>query len=100
MKDAYNYGWVQSTSWTEWMQTKNALRLSRDPDRMAVATIDDLANVLTVSLRRDRFMEGSLAGDFKSGLIVRIVARANKLFLLQEAILGLEEHVITMETQA
>ena len=79
MKDAYDYGWVQSTNWTGWMQTEGAQRLSQDPARMAVATIEDLAKVLTVCLRRDRFMEGSLAADFESGLIIRIVKRAEEL---------------------
>ena len=79
MKDAYDYGWVQSTFWTEWMQTEDAQRLSQDPARMAVATIEDIAKVLTVSLRRDRFVEGSFAADFERGLIVRIAKRADEL---------------------
>jgi hypothetical protein len=66
-QDAYDYGWVQGTNWTEWMQTEEAQALSQDPARMATATVDDLAKVLTVSLRRDRFVEGSLGCDFDRG---------------------------------
>ena len=79
MQDCYDYGWVQSTNWTEWMQTAEAQALSQDPARVASATVEELAKVLTVSLRRDRFMDGSLAGDFERGLITRIVARARDL---------------------
>lgn len=79
IQDAYDYGWVQGTSWSEWMQTEEAQSLSQDPERMAMATVEQLAKVLTVSLRRDRFMEGSLASDFESGLIIRAVKRAYKL---------------------
>lgn len=79
MQDCYDYGWVQSTDWTNWMQTEEAQELSRDPTRMAAATIEDLAKVLTVSLRRDRFVEGSLAEDFEGGLITRAVTRACEL---------------------
>jgi hypothetical protein len=79
MQDCYDYGWVQSTNWSEWMQTEEAQELSQDPARMATATVEDLAKVLTVSLRRDRFIEGSLAGDFERGLITRVVARACEL---------------------
>jgi hypothetical protein len=79
MQDAYDYGWVQSTNWIEWMQTEDAQALSQDPSRIARASIDDLAKVLTVSLRRDRFMEGSLRADFERGLITRVVKRACEL---------------------
>jgi hypothetical protein len=79
MQDAYDYGWVQGTDWVEWMRTEEAQALSQEPARMAVANIDEMAKVLTVSLRRDRFMEGSLAADFESGLITRVVRRAHEL---------------------
>jgi hypothetical protein len=79
LQDAYDYGWVQGTEWMKWMRTEEAQALAREPARMAVASIDELAKVLTVSLRRDRFMEGSLAADFESGLIARVVRRAHEL---------------------
>ena len=79
IKDASDCGMVQGTNWSEWMQTEEAQKLSQDPDRVAVATIDELAMVLTVSIRRDRFMEGSLRADFNSGLITRVVKRAYEL---------------------
>jgi hypothetical protein len=79
VQDCYDYGWVQGTDWAEWMQTEEAQELSQDPARMATATVEDLAKVLTVSLRRDRFIQGAIAGDFEVGLITRIVARACEL---------------------
>jgi Family of unknown function (DUF6508) len=85
MQDCYDYGWVQSTHWMEWMRSDEAQALSEDAARMASATVEELAKVLTVSLRRDRFMDGSLAGDFERGLITRIVARAHELSAAKEA---------------
>ena len=84
-RTAMIYGWVQSTDWIERMQTEEAQKLSQEPARMATATAGDLAKVLTVSLRRDRFMEGSLAVDFERGLITSIVARAHELGAANEA---------------
>ena len=85
MQDCYDYGWVQSTNWTEWMQTAEAQALSQDPARVATASIEDLARVLTVCLRRDRFVEGSLGEEFERGLITRIVARARELSAAKQA---------------
>jgi hypothetical protein len=85
IEDCYDYGWVQSTDWMEWMQSDEAQALSENAARMASATVEELAKVLTVSLRRDRFMDGSLAGDFERGLITRIVERARELSYAKQA---------------
>ncbi|MFN7917883.1 MAG: DUF6508 domain-containing protein [Vicinamibacterales bacterium] len=74
---AYEHGWVRSGfKWGEWQQTDEAIQLLRDPEAISSADAEQLARVLTVVIRRDRFNEGSLIYDFRSGLITRIVRRA------------------------
>lgn len=85
LKTLYDYGWVQDFDWIQWMRTEEAQRLANDPAALEVATTVQLAKVLTVSARRDRFSEGSFAADFKSGLIARIVKRATALLNQMEA---------------
>lgn len=78
----YDYGWVLGTNWSSWMKTADAQRLSTYPAALEIATPAQLAKVLTVSARRDRFMEGSFAADIDSGLIGRVIQRA--VALLQQ----------------
>jgi hypothetical protein len=42
----------------------------------AIATPDQLTELLTAIIRSDRFVEGSIAGAFDSGLLGRIACRA------------------------
>ena len=78
----YHYGWIRNFDWSTWRQTREAVRLRNDPEALSRATPSDLAKLLTAVCRSDRFVEGGLAGDFKSGLLTRIVERAETL--LQE----------------
>jgi hypothetical protein len=59
-----------------WAGTPRAKKMMRDAEMLARATPRTLARLLTVCIRRDRFVEGSLLSDFQSGLILRIVRRA------------------------
>lgn len=77
---AYDGGWVlQDFNWSDWKDTEEARDLYRDPDLLAQATPHQLAQLLTVFIRQDRFVEGGLLGDFKSGHILAIVRRAAEL---------------------
>ncbi len=78
----YHYGWIRNFDWATWRQTPEAVRLRDDPEALSRAAPSDLAKLLTAVCRSDRFVEGGLEGDFKSGLLTRIVARAEAL--LQE----------------
>ena len=78
----YHYGWIRNFDWSTWRQTPAAVRLRDDPEALSRATPSALAKLLTAACRSDRFVEGGLAGDFKSGLLTRIVERAE--ILLQE----------------
>jgi len=82
---AYDGGWVlQDFNWPEWKDTNEAIGLYRDPDLLAEATPRQLAQLLTVFIRQDRFVEGGLLSDFESGHILGIVRRAAKLLEADE----------------
>lgn len=76
---AHEHEWVTPFDWMEWAGTEEARRLRGDPDAVASADIDQLRRLVTMCVRRDRFCEGALLGDFQSGLITRIVRRAAEL---------------------
>ena len=74
---AYDTGWILSDfNWPAWKATDEAISLRDDPATLAAATPEQLARLLTVLIRQDRFVEGALAGAFKSGLLTNIVGRA------------------------
>lgn len=76
----YEEGWVrQDFDWPRWSQTKEYRTLAKDPDALGRATPEQLANLVTVMIRQDRFVEGSLYSDFRSGLIVNVLRRAAAL---------------------
>ena len=74
---AYATDWVRSDfDWPSWSKTDEALRLRDDPSALAAANPKQLAQLLTVIIRVDRFSEGSLAAAYESGLLTRILQRA------------------------
>ena len=75
----YDLGWVKPFDWVEWKETDEAAQLRDDPDVLANATSEQLQKLLTVIIRQDRFVEGSLAEHFKSGFIDQIIDRAAAL---------------------
>jgi hypothetical protein len=76
----YEMEWVLfDFDWPSWMSTAEATTLRDDPDALARATPDQLARLLTVLIRQERFSEGSLASAFESGLLTGIVRRAAQL---------------------
>ncbi len=77
---AYEDGWVRSDfAWGEWSKTPEAQSLRDDPEVLATATVDQLAKLITVLVRQERFSEGSLMGAFGHGLVLGIVRRAGVL---------------------
>ncbi|NIA13651.1 MAG: hypothetical protein GWP08_06175 [Nitrospiraceae bacterium] len=80
----YDTGWVLSHfDWGRWAQTPEAAELRDNPDALAQATAEQLARLLTVVIRQERFCEGALAAAFESGLITAICRRAAQLELDQ-----------------
>ncbi len=77
IRTAYELGWVRiDFDWSEWTESPEATTLRDDAEALAAATPDQLERLLTVLIRQDRFCEGSLASDYESGLITRILRRA------------------------
>jgi Family of unknown function (DUF6508) len=77
IKTCYKCGWVLADlDLGTWKGTAEALELRDNPDAMAKATPDQIAKLLTVLIRLERFCSGSLANAFKSGLLVAILRRA------------------------
>jgi hypothetical protein len=72
----YDFGWVEPFDWVAWKETQEAVQLGDDPEVLAKATSEQLQKLLTVMIRQDRFVEGSLASHFNSGFIDRIIDRA------------------------
>jgi hypothetical protein len=72
--------WMRpSFNWPAWAATPDAIALRDDPERLAQATPEDLAHLITALIRADRFNEGLLLDSFQSGLIARIARRASSL---------------------
>lgn len=83
---AYEKGWLNNRfRWPEWAATENAQRLRDETRFLAAASSDDLARLLTVCIRQERFSEGALLAAFDSGLILGIVRRANTILSNEEA---------------
>ena len=81
----YEVRWVNpSFKWVTWEDSSEALQLRDDPATLEVATPDQLERLLTVLIRQDRFVGGTLAMAFQSGFLVRILRRAAKLGQSQE----------------
>jgi hypothetical protein len=73
-------GWViAGFDWRAWLETDEGRTLKERPEAVAAATPDQLAKLLTAIVRSDRFVEGSIEGAFRSGLLVRIARRAAAL---------------------
>jgi hypothetical protein len=73
-------GWViVGFDWMTWMATEEGGALRDRPEALESATPDQLARLLTAIIRSDRFVEGSIAGAFESGLLARIARRAAAL---------------------
>lgn len=76
----YDFGWVDThIDWPTWCRTEEAQAFERDPSTVARATADQLTALITTIVRQDRYVEGSLAGHFESGLVVAILERAAAL---------------------
>jgi hypothetical protein len=74
---AYDLGWaLMDFDWGTWKQTPEAISLRDDAGALDRATPEQLARLLTVCIRQDRFCEGALEAAFQSGLLTRILELA------------------------
>jgi hypothetical protein len=80
LKTCRECGWVLGDfDWRTWQDTSEARELRDNPDAMARATPDQIAKLLTVLIRLERFCTGSLASAFESGFLGSILRRAAAL---------------------
>lgn len=81
VEDCYACGWVLGGfDWAAWAGTREAQRLRDEPEALTQATELQLARLLTVVIRQERFVDGALGSAFETGLILGIVRRAKQLF--------------------
>lgn len=71
--------WVRPFDWNTFSQTNEARQLRDDPEKLAQADEDQLVKLLTIVIRKNRFCEGELDNAFRSGLILGILKRAERL---------------------
>jgi hypothetical protein len=77
---AYAEGLVlDAFGWPAWKGTMEAASLRDDPATLARASPDQLASLLTVLIRQERFVDGSLASAFETGLLTAILRRADAI---------------------
>ena len=80
VETAYAGGWVISDfDWPSWQGTPEALDLSDDPEVLKQATPVQLAKLLTVLIRQERFVNGALASAYDSGFLTAVLRRAEEL---------------------
>ncbi len=76
---AHRFGWVRTDfDWVEWSRS-DEVQLLRAQDGLKDADAGQVARLLTVCIRQDRLVEGGLAADYESGLLVRILRRLQEL---------------------
>jgi hypothetical protein len=65
--------------WPAWKETEKAAALRDRREVLGQVSADQLASHLTVLVRQERFVEGSLGAALASGLLLRIVERCGEL---------------------
>lgn len=77
---AYDDDWVRRDfDWTEWIDTPEAWHLLNDPESVRRATKQQVAYLLTVILRQDRFADGTILEAVRSGYLQRLLHRIRAL---------------------
>jgi hypothetical protein len=72
--------WVTAGfDWRSWLETDEGRAFHQGTDAVGTATPEQLGKLLTAIVRSDRFVEGSIAGAFESGLLAAIARRATAL---------------------
>ena len=80
IQTCYDDRWVTpSVDWPTWIGTSEATDLRDNPDVLARATSEQLAKLLTVLIRQERFCDGAMSEAFDSGLLRGILRRAKAL---------------------
>jgi hypothetical protein len=73
----YDQQVVFSFDWSSWQ--REAERFVSDPEALETADLLTLRKLLTTHVRRDRFVEGHLAGMMECGHVAAILRRLGKI---------------------
>lgn len=68
-----SHGWIEPFDWGEWLP--EAERYYREPGLLTTAGVETVQKLLTVHVRRDRFVEGHLASIIEEGHIAAVLHR-------------------------
>ena len=80
VKTCYDNGWVLTNfDWASFAQTSEARTLHDDDAALDGATEEQLAKLLTIVIRQDRFEEGAFAAAIECGFVRRILRRASQI---------------------
>src|SRR5688572_6341649 len=66
-------GWLEPFEWVAWQP--EALNFYEDPETLQTAPLETLQKLLTLHIRKDRFVEGHLANMIEDGHIAAILRR-------------------------
>ena len=85
----YDGGWVRSDiDWSCWQETSEARDLWFDEQALSAASAEQLAKLLTLIIRQNRFVGGLMFQAFEEGPVLRIVRRAEALLEVRQAIVA------------
>jgi hypothetical protein len=76
----YREGWIlKEFDWPEWARTDEFNNLFSKKGTVAKASVQQLAQLLTTLVRKERFCSGTMACAYSDGLLTGITHRASML---------------------
>lgn len=83
--DVYKGGWVRCNNWPDWLASEGKA-FFKSPASIAEASVDQIANILTVCMRRERFVDGAMQSALEAGVLLQVVRRIGALAATQESV--------------
>ena len=94
LKAMYEWGWVSDAfDYPSWMSSPEGEVLRTSPAAIGRASADQLLMLMTVMVRGDHWMDGSLADDFEKGLLLAAAERAEAILANGEPLSGTLQHI-------
>lgn len=76
----YDAGWVlKGFDWVQWSKSEEGVAMFGNRNNLNRATEDQIARTLTTIVRQDRFVEGTFSDAVRSGIILALAERAERL---------------------
>lgn len=73
----YDHGFIQTFNWAQWQE--RAEEYFEQPELISKADLQTCVKLLTLHVRKDRFLDGHLGEMIASGHIARVLHRLNLL---------------------